>query len=174
MRAEDDAAAAAAAAAADLEAAGNVTIDDGSSQTDQNGSGAEGSAEEFVRVGFTGRAQSAASAGGQPQRRGRAEEGERDFSRRRVPQASPRAQPYTAAAPQQGVSMEHMFQQVLTTMPLRRRRLFYLAILFIHVHFIRKKKNDAGHYAAIQKANKTQRTQVRARFKRFILWVRGR
>ena len=87
----------------------------GFQQGNQNGSGAEGSAEEFVQVGFTGRAQSAAPGISQG-RRGRTEEGERDFSRRRIPQASPRAQPYSTASAPQGMNMEHMFQQFLTAM----------------------------------------------------------
>ena len=86
----------------------------GFQQGNQNGSGAEGSSEDvggFVTVGLDQRAQSAnpVVAG----RRGRDNEQDRDFSRRRVPQASPRAAP---AASQQGAGMEVMFQQFLTAM----------------------------------------------------------
>jgi len=96
---------------------GAEAIFTGFQQGNQNGSGAEGSSEDFVPVGFTGRAQSAAPSGGLSQgRRGRAEEAERDFSRRRIPQASPRAQPYTTAAPQQSTNVENMLQQFLTAM----------------------------------------------------------
>ena len=85
-------------------------------QGDQNGSGAQGSADDINMVGGAGstenRAQSAMPGGC----RGR-EETERDTTRRRVPVSSPRAAPYVPEAHQgaTGVTMEQMFQQFLTT-----------------------------------------------------------
>ena len=86
----------------------------GFQQGNQHGSGAEGSSDDtggFVTVGVETRAQSAAP--GPTGRRGRDQEPEREFVRRRIPQASPRA---TTATTQQGVGMEVMFQQFLTAM----------------------------------------------------------